>query len=120
MEERKKTHRISSLFVFLKLVGFYGVMQGRRVSFKNALVVMTSNVGSTAIAKGRHNSIGFMLAEDESSASYAGLKSLVMEELKAYFRPELLNRIDEVVVFRALEKTQVCLINVGFIFHPKC
>nr|XP_043614965.1 chaperone protein ClpD, chloroplastic [Erigeron canadensis] len=81
--------------------------QGRRVSFKNALVVMTSNVGSTAIAKGRQNSIGFMLAEDESSSSYAGLKSLVMEELKAYFRPELLNRIDEVVVFRALEKTQM-------------
>ncbi|KVI06118.1 AAA+ ATPase domain-containing protein [Cynara cardunculus var. scolymus] len=81
--------------------------QGRRVSFKNALVVMTSNVGSTAIAKGRHNSIGFMLADDESSASYAGLKSLVMEELKAYFRPELLNRIDEVVVFRSLEKTQM-------------
>ncbi|GJZ93435.1 chaperone protein ClpD, chloroplastic isoform X2 [Tanacetum coccineum] len=81
--------------------------QGRKVSFKNALVVMTSNVGSTAIAKGRHNSIGFMLADDESSASYAGLKSLVMEELKAYFRPELLNRIDEVVVFRSLEKTQM-------------
>ncbi|XP_071709836.1 chaperone protein ClpD, chloroplastic [Rutidosis leptorrhynchoides] len=81
--------------------------QGRRVSFKNALVVMTSNVGSTAIAKGRHNSIGFMLDDDETSSSYAGLKSLVMEELKAYFRPELLNRIDEVVVFRALEKTQM-------------
>ncbi|KAD4889176.1 hypothetical protein E3N88_21249 [Mikania micrantha] len=81
--------------------------QGRKVSFKNALVVMTSNVGSTAIAKGRHNSIGFMLADDESASSYAGLKSLVMEELKAYFRPELLNRIDEVVVFRALEKTQM-------------
>ncbi|KAL4584651.1 hypothetical protein LXL04_009257 [Taraxacum kok-saghyz] len=81
--------------------------QGRKVSFKNALVVMTSNVGSTAIAKGRHNSIGFLLEENESSSSYAGLKSLVMEELKAYFRPELLNRIDEVVVFRALEKTQM-------------
>ncbi|XP_023744071.1 chaperone protein ClpD, chloroplastic [Lactuca sativa] len=81
--------------------------QGRRVSFKNALVVMTSNVGSTAIAKGRHNSIGFLLDDNESSSSYAGLKSLVMEELKAYFRPELLNRIDEVVVFRALEKTQM-------------
>ncbi|KAL6957451.1 hypothetical protein U1Q18_046448 [Sarracenia purpurea var. burkii] len=80
--------------------------QGRRVSFKNALVVMTSNVGSTAIAKGRHNSFGFLTADDEST-SYAGLKALVMEELKAYFRPELLNRIDEVVVFRTLEKTQM-------------
>ncbi|GJZ43557.1 zinc knuckle CX2CX4HX4C containing protein [Tanacetum coccineum] len=45
----------------------------RKVSFKNALVVMTSNVSSTAIAKGRYNSIGFMLVDDESSASYDGL-----------------------------------------------
>ncbi|KAE8717451.1 Chaperone protein ClpD [Hibiscus syriacus] len=79
---------------------------GRRVSFKNALVVMTSNVGSSAIAKGRRGSIGFLL-EDNESASYAGMKALVMEELKAYFRPELLNRIDEVVVFQSLEKTQM-------------
>ncbi|GJY79111.1 hypothetical protein Tco_0484912 [Tanacetum coccineum] len=50
---------------------------------------MTSNVGSTAIAKGRYNSIGFMLVDDESSASYGGLKSLGMEELKAYFGPEV-------------------------------
>lgn len=70
---------------------------------------MTSNVGSAAIAKGRQNSIGFFHAADDESASYAGLKTLVMEELKSYFRPELLNRIDEVVVFRSLEKTQVCL-----------
>lgn len=70
---------------------------------------MTSNVGSAAIAKGRQNSIGFFHADDDESASYAGLKTLVMEELKNYFRPELLNRIDEVVVFRSLEKTQVCL-----------
>ncbi|XP_058226565.1 chaperone protein ClpD, chloroplastic-like isoform X2 [Rhododendron vialii] len=82
--------------------------QGRRVSFKNALVVMTSNVGSTLIAEGRRKSIGFSVTDEEStSTSYAGLKALVMEELKAYFRPELLNRIDEVVVFRALEKTQM-------------
>lgn len=68
---------------------------------------MTSNIGSAAIAKGRHNSFGFFL-NDDVSTSYSGLKALVMEELKAYFRPELLNRIDEVVVFRPLEKTQVC------------
>ncbi|KAH9770389.1 Chaperone protein ClpD [Citrus sinensis] len=79
---------------------------GRRVSFKNALIVMTSNVGSTTIAKGRHGSIGFLL-EDNESTSYAGMKTLVVEELKAYFRPELLNRIDEVVVFRSLEKAQI-------------
>ncbi|XAR50422.1 hypothetical protein NMG60_11004745 [Bertholletia excelsa] len=80
--------------------------QGHRVSFKNALVVMTSNIGSSAISMGRHKSIGFLINNDEST-SYAGLKSLVMEELKVYFRPELLNRMDEVVVFRPLKKTQM-------------
>ena len=71
---------------------------------------MTSNVGSTSISKGRR-SIGF-LKEDTESSSYVTMKSLVMEELKAFFRPELLNRIDEMVVFRPLEKTQVCFIYV--------
>ncbi|KAK7410969.1 hypothetical protein VNO78_02247 [Psophocarpus tetragonolobus] len=80
--------------------------QGRRVSFKNALVVMTSNVGSSAIAKGRHNSIGFLIPDDKTT-SYNGLKSMVIEELRTYFRPELLNRIDEVVVFQPLEKSQL-------------
>ncbi|XP_061376104.1 chaperone protein ClpD, chloroplastic isoform X2 [Gastrolobium bilobum] len=80
--------------------------QGRKVSFKNALVVMTSNVGSSAIAKGRHNSIGFLIPDDKST-SYNGLKSMVIEELRTYFRPELLNRIDEVVVFQPLEKSQL-------------
>ncbi|XP_019098456.1 PREDICTED: chaperone protein ClpD, chloroplastic-like, partial [Camelina sativa] len=50
--------------------------QGRRVSFKNALIIMTSNVGSTAIAKGRHGSIGFILEDDKEAASYTGMKSL--------------------------------------------
>ncbi|RZC60435.1 hypothetical protein C5167_022198 [Papaver somniferum] len=82
--------------------------QGRRVSFKNTLIVMTSNVGSSAIAKGRRNSIGFILDDDDGkSGSYAAMKALLMEELKAYFRPELLNRLDEVVVFRPLETTQM-------------
>ncbi|KAF3560702.1 hypothetical protein DY000_02016349 [Brassica cretica] len=81
--------------------------QGRRVSFKNALIIMTSNVGSSAIAKGRHGSIGFILDDDEEEASYAGMKATVVEELKNYFRPELLNRIDEIVIFRQLEKAQM-------------
>lgn len=67
---------------------------------------MTSNVGSEAISKGRR-SIGFFVAEDTECNSYASMKALVMEEIKAYFRPELLNRIDEMVIFRSLEQTQV-------------
>lgn len=93
------------------------IQQGRRISFKNTLIIMTSNVGSTAIVKGRRSTIGFLIADDSESSSYAGMKALVMEELKAYFRPELLNRIDEVVVFHPLEKTQVCALSHTFYFH---
>ncbi|KZV22620.1 chaperone protein ClpD, chloroplastic [Dorcoceras hygrometricum] len=107
LDEIEKAHPdIFNILLQLFEDGHLTDSQGRRVSFKNALVVMTSNIGSAAIAKGRQNSFGFFTAED-SSTSYAGLKTLVMEELKGYFRPELLNRIDEVVVFRALEKPQM-------------
>ncbi|KAF5732260.1 ERD1 family protein [Tripterygium wilfordii] len=107
LDEIEKAHPdIFNILLQLFEDGHLTDSQGRRVSFKNALIVMTSNVGSSAIAKGGRNSIGFLVA-DEESASYTGMKSLVMEELKAYFRPELLNRIDEVVVFRPLEKAQM-------------
>ncbi|KAI9381462.1 hypothetical protein POPTR_015G110000v4 [Populus trichocarpa] len=106
LDEIEKAHPdIFNILLQLFEDGHLTDSQGRRVSFKNALVVMTSNVGSTAIAKGGRVSIGFMIADDENS-SYAAIKSLVMEELKGYFRPELLNRIDEVVVFHPLEKAQ--------------
>ncbi|MFQ6632693.1 hypothetical protein Gotur_009029 [Gossypium turneri] len=107
LDEIEKAHPdIFNILLQLFEDGHLTDSQGRRVSFKNALVVMTSNVGSSAIAKGRSASIGFLLNDDES-ASYTGMKALVMEELKTYFRPELLNRIDEVVVFRSLEKSQM-------------
>lgn len=80
---------------------------------------MTSNVGSSSIAKGGRNTIGFFLADDTESPTYAGMKALVMEELKAYFRPELLNRIDEVVVFRSLQKEQVNTYSVLFVSFKK-
>ncbi|XP_059291601.1 chaperone protein ClpD, chloroplastic isoform X2 [Lycium ferocissimum] len=108
LDEIEKAHPdIFNILLQLFEDGHLTDSQGRRVSFKNALIVMTSNVGSTAIVKGRQNTIGFLLADDESAASYAGMKAIVIEELKTYFRPELLNRIDEVVVFRPLEKTQM-------------
>ncbi|XP_024532162.1 chaperone protein ClpD, chloroplastic isoform X1 [Selaginella moellendorffii] len=80
--------------------------QGRVVSFRNSLLIMTSNVGSSAIARGGSGKIGFSFAEG-GDEDYTNLKGLVMDELKNFFRPELLNRIDEVVVFRSLEKAQV-------------
>lgn len=106
LDEIEKAHPdIFNILLQLFEDGHLTDSEGRRVSFKNALIVMTSNVGSSTIAKGGR-SFGF-LSPDNESTSYAGLKALVMEELKAYFRPELLNRIDEVVVFRALEKSQM-------------
>jgi len=81
--------------------------EGRTVSFKNVLLVMTSNIGSAVISKGGRGGIGFDLggADGESAEdrAYGRVRSLVLEELKSYFRPELLNRLDEVVVFRNLE-----------------
>ncbi|XP_028786755.1 chaperone protein ClpD, chloroplastic [Neltuma alba] len=107
LDEIEKAHPdIFNILLQLLEDGHLTDSQGRRVSFKNALVVMTSNVGSSAIAKGRRNSIGFLLPNDKET-SYNGLKSMVMEELRTYFRPEFLNRIDEVVVFQTLDRTQL-------------
>lgn len=81
--------------------------QGRVVSFKNTLVIMTSNVGSHVISKGGAT-LGFQAqTEEEDGGQYSRIRSLVMEELRGYFRPELLNRLDEVVVFRQLDRLHV-------------
>ncbi|CAL0306729.1 unnamed protein product [Lupinus luteus] len=80
--------------------------KGRTVDFKNALLIMTSNVGSSVIEKGGRK-IGFDLDYDEKDSSYNRIKSLVTEELKQYFRPEFLNRLDEMIVFRQLTKLEV-------------
>ena len=81
--------------------------RGRTVDFKNVLLIMTSNVGSNVIEKGG-NAFGFIIdQEDEEDQSYNRIKSLVNEELKQYFRPEFLNRLDEIIVFRQLTKAEV-------------
>ncbi|RYR19202.1 hypothetical protein Ahy_B03g063911 isoform B [Arachis hypogaea] len=80
--------------------------KGRTVDFKNTLLIMTSNVGSSVIEKGGRK-IGFDLEYDEKDSSYNRIKSLVTEELKQYFRPEFLNRLDEMIVFRQLTKLEV-------------
>ncbi|KAK1682765.1 hypothetical protein QYE76_043613 [Lolium multiflorum] len=80
--------------------------KGRTVDFKNTLLIMTSNVGSSVIEKGGRK-IGFDLESDEKDTSYNRIKSLVTEELKQYFRPEFLNRLDEMIVFRQLTKLEV-------------
>ena len=66
-------------------------LQGRTVDFKNTLIIMTSNVGSSVIEKGG-GGLGFQLDTNEEDSSYNRIKTLVNEELKQYFRPEFLNR----------------------------
>jgi len=80
--------------------------KGRTIDFKNTLLILTSNVGSKVIEKGG-GGLGFELSEDTSSSHYNRIKSLVNEELKQYFRPEFLNRLDEIIVFRQLTKDEV-------------
>ncbi|KAJ4963051.1 hypothetical protein NE237_022990 [Protea cynaroides] len=77
--------------------------KGRTMDFKNTLLIMTSNVGSSVIEKGVRR-IGFDLDYDENDISYNRIKSLVTEELKKYFRPELLNRLDEMIVLIMIDK----------------
>ena len=81
--------------------------KGRTVDFKNTLLIMTSNIGSKVIEKGG-TGLGFEFSSDnEADAQYNRIRSLVNEELKQYFRPEFLNRLDEIIVFRQLTKDEV-------------
>ncbi len=78
--------------------------RGRTVDFRNTVVIMTSNVGAQQIQ--RDTSIGFRINDDEKS-NYETMKSKVTDELKRSFRPEFLNRIDEVIVFHALTRSHI-------------
>jgi ATP-dependent Clp protease ATP-binding subunit ClpC len=78
--------------------------QGRTVDFRNAIVIMTSNVGASEIAK--NTGIGFTIG-DETGITYEDMKTRIMGELKKVFRPEFLNRIDEVIVFHKLTKEEI-------------
>ena len=78
--------------------------QGRTVDFRNAIVIMTSNIGASEISK--NTSIGFTVS-DETGMSYGDMKNRIMSDLKKVFRPEFLNRIDEVIVFHKLAKDEV-------------
>ena len=81
--------------------------KGRTVDFKNTLIIMTSNIGSKVIEKGG-GGLGFEFGGgDVEETQYNRIRSLVNEELKQYFRPEFLNRLDEIIVFRQLNRDEV-------------
>jgi ATP-dependent Clp protease ATP-binding subunit ClpC len=82
--------------------------QGRHVDFRNTIVIMTSNIGASSIAK--NTQLGFSVEESETGVSYEDMKNRIMGDVKKVFRPELLNRIDEIIVFQKLTKDEIQMI----------
>ena len=80
--------------------------QGRRVDFKNCVIIMTSNVGAKQIAGGKGGTLGFS-ADGEQTRTDKSIHDAVMAELKNVFRPEFLNRVDDIIVFRQLTKENI-------------
>src|SRR6478672_7773627 len=79
--------------------------QGRTVDFRHAIVIMTSNIGAQEIA--RNTPLGFAVSDDETGITYDDMKNRIMGELKKVFRPEFLNRIDDVIVFHKLQREEI-------------
>lgn len=74
--------------------------KGKTVNFKNTIIIMTSNVGASTIKK--QKTVGFSIAQDATAEEYDRMKENIMEELKRSFRPEFINRIDDIIVFHSL------------------
>ncbi|WMM25537.1 ATP-dependent Clp protease ATP-binding subunit [Tissierella sp. MB52-C2] len=79
--------------------------KGRTVDFKNTVIIMTSNVGATSIRK--QNVLGFSAGREDNREEYEKMKETITEELKRTFRPEFLNRLDEIIVFHSLEEKHI-------------
>jgi ATP-dependent Clp protease ATP-binding subunit ClpC len=104
LDEIEKAH--PDVFNILLQVLEEGELQdnlGHRVSFKNTVIIMTSNAGAREIS--RDSALGFR--SDEGLMSYGEIKASAMNELKRIFRPEFINRVDEIVVFHSLDKKEV-------------
>jgi ATP-dependent Clp protease ATP-binding subunit ClpC len=105
-DEIEKAHR--DVFNILLQVMEDGILtdsQGRRVDFRNAVLIMTSNVGSDLIVN--RDMLGFSDREDASEESYQDMKARVISEGRKVFRPEFLNRLDDIIVFHELNREQV-------------
>ena len=106
-DEIEKAHpEVFNLLLQVLEDGHLTDAKGRTVDFKNTLLIMTSNIGSQAIQKGG-SGLGFEFSDDPSAAQYGRIVSIVNDELKQFFSPEFLNRLDEIIVFQQLNKTEV-------------
>ena len=106
VDELEKAHPdVCNLLLQILEDGVVTDAQGRKVNFQNAVVVMTSNIGAAKLSEGRN--LGFATEEATGSSQ---IRREVLKELKQAFRPELLNRIDETIVFSRLEQPQIQVI----------
>ncbi len=112
LDEIEKAHtEVFNILLQIFDDGHLADAKGRRVDFRNAIIIMTSNLGSDLIR--RENTLGFSLKTEDAKTdeqAYNRMKDKVMEEVKRFFRPEFLNRIDSIIVFHALDRDQILTI----------
>jgi ATP-dependent Clp protease ATP-binding subunit ClpC len=108
-DEVEKAHpEVHNMLLQIMEEGHLSDAKGRKVDFRNAIIVMTSNIGADMIKK--QSSLGFQLKRDEESeeqVSYDDMRKKLNESLKRAFRPEFINRLDSVVIFRSLNKADI-------------
>ena len=109
LDEIEKAHpEIFNILLQIFDAGQLTDARGRRVDFRNSIIVMTSNLGSDLIK--RDTSLGFAVKSDQAQTdhqAYERMKDKVMEEVKRFFRPEFLNRLDATIVFHALSRDEI-------------
>ncbi len=109
LDEIEKAHpEVFNILLQIFDDGHLSDAKGRKVDFRNAIIVMTSNLGSDLIT--RETGIGFSIKSDEGRTErigYERMKDKVLEEVKRFFRPEFLNRVDATVVFHALSREHI-------------
>jgi len=108
-DEIEKAHpEAHNMLLQIMEEGHLSDARGKKVNFQNAIIVMTSNIGADLIK--RRTSLGFSVKRDDSQTeqqSYEDMNRTLTDELKRVFRPEFLNRVDGIVVFRALSKAEI-------------
>jgi ATP-dependent Clp protease ATP-binding subunit ClpC len=108
-DEVEKAHpEVHNMLLQIMEEGHLSDAKGRQVDFRNAIIVMTTNVGADEIKK--QTSLGFQLKRDqkvEEQVSYEEMRKKLTESLKRVFRPEFINRLDSVIVFRSLNKEDI-------------
>ena len=112
LDEIEKAHpEVFNILLQIFDAGQLTDARGRRVDFRNSILVMTSNLGSDLIK--RETTLGFSIKTDQAKTeeqSYQRMKDKVMDEVKRFFRPEFLNRVDATIVFHQLDRPQILTI----------